>query len=61
MTRRREEKELKKAKVALNRAHRAADRKVMAEWKPILKELKQTFKEQRAYRSKLLKRRKALC
>ena len=61
MTRRREDEELEKAKVALNRAQRAADRKVMAEWKPILKELKQTLKEQRVYRSKQLKLRKALC
>ena len=44
MTRRREDEELEKAKVALNRAQRAADRKVMTEWKPILKELKQTLK-----------------
>ena len=58
---RREDERLEKAKVALNRAQRAADRKVMAEWKPILKELKQTLKDQRVYRSKLLKLRKALC
>ena len=61
MTRRREDEELEKAKVALNRAQRAADRKVMAEWKPILKELKQMLQGQRAYRSKQLKLRKALC
>ena len=61
MTRRREDEELEKAKVALNRAQRAADRKAMAEWKPILKELKQTVKDQRVYRSKLFKLRKALC
>ena len=39
MTRRREEEELEQAKVALNRAQRAADRKVIAERKPILEEL----------------------
>ena len=61
MTRRREEEELEKAKVALNGAQRAADRKVIAEWKPILMELKQTLEEQRVYRSKLLKLRKAPC
>ena len=33
MTRQWEEEELEKAKVALNRAQRAADRKVIAEWK----------------------------
>ena len=60
MTRRWDE-ELEKAKVALNRAQRAADRKVMTEWKPILKEPKQTLKDQRVYRSKLLELRKALC
>ena len=58
MTRRREEEE---AKVALNRAQGATDRKVIAEWKPILKELKQALKDQRVYRSKLSKLRKALC
>ena len=61
ITRRREEEELEKAKVALNRAQRVADRKVIAGWKPILKELRQTLKEQRVCRSKLLKLRKALC
>ena len=44
MTRRREDEELEKAKVALNRAQRAADRKVMAEWNRILKELKQCLR-----------------
>ena len=61
MTRRREEEELEKAKVALNRAQRVAHRKVIAEWKPILKQLKQTLKEQHVHRSKILKLRKALC
>ena len=61
ITCRREEEELEKAKVALSRAQRAADRKVIAGWKPILKELKQTPMEQRVYRSKLLKLRKAWC
>ena len=60
MTRRWEE-ELEKARVALNHAQRAAHRKVIAEWKPILKELKRTFQNQRVYRSKLFKLRKALC
>ena len=53
MIRRREEEEVEKAKVVLNRGPRAADRKVIAKWKPILKELKQTLKDQRAYHSKL--------
>ena len=61
MTRRREEEELEKARVALNHAQRAAHRKVIAEWKPILKQLKQTLKEQHVHRSKILKLRKALC
>ena len=61
MTCRREEEELEKAKVAQNRAQTAADRKAIAERKPILKELKRTFRNQRVYRSKLFKLRKALC
>ena len=58
---RREEEELEKAKVALNHAQRAAHRKVIAQWKPILKQLKETLKEQHVHRSKLLGLRKALC
>ena len=58
MTRQREEEE---AKVALNSAQGATDREAIAEWKPILKELKQALKDQRVYRSKLSKLRKALC
>ena len=61
MTRRWEEEELEKANVALSHAQRVAHRKVIAEWKPILKEPKQTLKEQRVYRSKQSKLRKALC
>ena len=41
MTCRREKEELEKAEVAQNRAQTAADRKAIAERKPILKELKQ--------------------
>ena len=45
MMRRREEEELEKAKAALNLAQRAAYWKVIAEWKPISKEIKQTLKD----------------
>ena len=57
----REGEELEKTKVALNRAQRASDRKVVVEWKPILKQLEQALKDQRICRSKRLKLRKALC
>ena len=40
MMRRREEEELEKAKAALNLAQRAAYWKIIAEWKPGLKEIK---------------------
>ena len=57
MMRRREEED-EKAKAALNLAQRAAYWKVIAEWKrPILKEIKQTLKDQECL--SLFKLRKA--
>ena len=46
MMRLRDEEELEKAKAAL--VQRAACWKAIAEWKPILKEIKQTLKDQPA-------------
>ena len=55
-----EELAVEKAEVALNCAQRAADKKVIAEWRPILGELGQPLKDQPVYRSRLFKLGKAL-